>query len=144
MIKHFGFTGDEAIGWIRICRPGSIIGPQQQYVLKYYEVMNSQSSNNSSAMKVPRPIKESVIKEIKEIPSSTKVTPRNIKTDHRPSRTLTPPKTAKGSQRTEKQETEQLSLQIKSISIAPKNPQPRKYNRPPTKDPPASNKRLLL
>lgn len=32
MMKKYGFTGDEAIGWLRICRPGSVIGPQQHYL----------------------------------------------------------------------------------------------------------------
>ena len=32
MMKHFGFTANEAMGWLRICRPGSIIGPQQQFL----------------------------------------------------------------------------------------------------------------
>jgi hypothetical protein len=31
-MKHFGFTAAELIGYIRVCRPGSIIGPQQQYM----------------------------------------------------------------------------------------------------------------
>ena len=35
LIKKYGFTGDEAIGWIRICRPGSIVGPQQKYLAEY-------------------------------------------------------------------------------------------------------------
>lgn len=32
IMKHFKFTAAEAIAWIRISRPGSIIGPQQQYM----------------------------------------------------------------------------------------------------------------
>ncbi|KAM4551077.1 dual specificity protein phosphatase CDC14AB-like [Odontesthes bonariensis] len=32
LIKHFRFTATEAIAWIRICRPGSIIGPQQNFL----------------------------------------------------------------------------------------------------------------
>ena len=32
MMKHIGFTANEAMGWLRICRPGSIIGPQQQFL----------------------------------------------------------------------------------------------------------------
>lgn len=35
MIKHFGFTAEEAIGYIRVCRPGSVIGPQQHYLVHY-------------------------------------------------------------------------------------------------------------
>ncbi|XP_075249268.1 uncharacterized protein LOC142341866 isoform X5 [Convolutriloba macropyga] len=32
IMKHYKFTAAEAIAWIRICRPGSIIGPQQHYM----------------------------------------------------------------------------------------------------------------
>jgi len=32
LIKHFRMTAAEVIGWIRLARPGSIIGPQQQYL----------------------------------------------------------------------------------------------------------------
>ncbi|KAM9720327.1 dual specificity protein phosphatase CDC14AB-like isoform 2-T2 [Menidia menidia] len=32
LMKHFRFTAAEAVAWIRICRPGSIIGPQQNFL----------------------------------------------------------------------------------------------------------------
>jgi cell division cycle 14 len=32
VMKHFGFTAKECIGWFRICRPGSVLGPQQYYM----------------------------------------------------------------------------------------------------------------
>ena len=32
MIKHHGFSADEAMGYIRVARPGSVIGPQQLYL----------------------------------------------------------------------------------------------------------------
>lgn len=32
MIKHYGYTAKETIAWCRLCRPGSIVGPQQQYL----------------------------------------------------------------------------------------------------------------
>lgn len=32
IMKHFKFTAAELIAWCRICRPGSIIGPQQNYL----------------------------------------------------------------------------------------------------------------
>jgi cell division cycle 14 len=32
MMKHYGFSAREVIAWCRVCRPGSIIGPQQQYL----------------------------------------------------------------------------------------------------------------
>ena len=35
LIKHFGFTAEEAIGYIRVVRPGSVIGLQQNYLLAH-------------------------------------------------------------------------------------------------------------
>ena len=32
MMKHHGFTARQAMGWLRIVRPGSVIGPQQQFL----------------------------------------------------------------------------------------------------------------
>ncbi|KAH0516019.1 Dual specificity protein phosphatase CDC14A [Microtus ochrogaster] len=32
VMKHYRFTHAEIIAWIRICRPGSIIGPQQHFL----------------------------------------------------------------------------------------------------------------
>ncbi|XP_028450154.1 dual specificity protein phosphatase CDC14AB-like [Perca flavescens] len=32
LMKHYRFTAAEAIAWNRICRPGSIIGPQQNFL----------------------------------------------------------------------------------------------------------------
>lgn len=39
LMKHFGFTAQEVIAWIRIARPGSIIGPQQHFVCDMQAVM---------------------------------------------------------------------------------------------------------
>ncbi len=35
LMKHYKFTAAEAIAWLRICRPGSVIGPQQNYLEEY-------------------------------------------------------------------------------------------------------------
>jgi hypothetical protein len=32
-MKHYQFPARAFLGWIRICRPGSILGPQQQFLL---------------------------------------------------------------------------------------------------------------
>lgn len=32
VIKNYRFPAPDFIGWIRICRPGSVLGPQQQYL----------------------------------------------------------------------------------------------------------------
>lgn len=31
-MKHYGFPADAFIGYIRIARPGSVLGPQQQFL----------------------------------------------------------------------------------------------------------------
>lgn len=38
-MKHFGFPPAPFIGWIRVARPGSILGPQQQYLIQMDEKM---------------------------------------------------------------------------------------------------------
>jgi cell division cycle 14 len=32
MMKHYGYSAREATAWCRICRPGSVVGPQQQFL----------------------------------------------------------------------------------------------------------------
>jgi cell division cycle 14 len=39
VMKHVGFPPADFIGWIRIARPGSILGPQQQYLCNMDETM---------------------------------------------------------------------------------------------------------
>jgi cell division cycle 14 len=33
-IKHYHFNAADFIGWIRLCRPGSVLGPQQFFLLE--------------------------------------------------------------------------------------------------------------
>lgn len=33
-MKHYKFPAAFFIGWIRICRPGSILGPQQHFLIE--------------------------------------------------------------------------------------------------------------
>ena len=42
LMKHYHFTAEEVIGYIRICRPGSIIGPQQDF-LKVWPLLSLQA-----------------------------------------------------------------------------------------------------
>ncbi|XP_029002882.1 dual specificity protein phosphatase CDC14AB isoform X3 [Betta splendens] len=39
LMKHYHFTAGEAIAWIRICRPGSVIGPQQNFLEEKQSVL---------------------------------------------------------------------------------------------------------
>ena len=41
VMKHYRFPAAAFIGWIRICRPGSVLGPQQQWLNKMEETMFS-------------------------------------------------------------------------------------------------------
>ncbi|RHY35519.1 hypothetical protein DYB32_000043 [Aphanomyces invadans] len=41
MMKHEQFTAREVIGWLRLCRPGSVIGPQQDFMEEVQDFMRS-------------------------------------------------------------------------------------------------------
>merc|ERR1711871_1859535 len=41
-MKHYGFPGRAYIGWNRICRPGAILGPQQQFLVEMHHEMRQQ------------------------------------------------------------------------------------------------------
>ena len=45
MMKHKLFSASEAIAWLRICRPGSVIGPQQQYLERMQDRMHQCGSD---------------------------------------------------------------------------------------------------
>jgi cell division cycle 14 len=38
-MKHYHFSAAEFIGWIRLARPGSILGPQQNYLIEIEKTM---------------------------------------------------------------------------------------------------------
>lgn len=35
LMKYEGFSAEEAIAWLRLCRPGSVLGPQQQFLIQF-------------------------------------------------------------------------------------------------------------
>jgi cell division cycle 14 len=115
MIKNFGFTGHEAIGWIRICRPGSIIGPQQRYVTKYYEKISAPKPPAFSTPKKTSSERAAVTQSI-HIPTKTL---RNAMTSKEP----------RGTKQTVKRGKDEDDLTITTVALTPKYPQPRKYNR---------------
>jgi len=41
-MKHYYFPAADFIGWIRIARPGSILGPQQNYLIEIEKTMREQ------------------------------------------------------------------------------------------------------
>ena len=40
LLKHFGLTAAEAIAWCRICRPGAVVGPQQQFLEEHEDELH--------------------------------------------------------------------------------------------------------
>lgn len=60
LMKHYRLTAKEVIGWMRICRPGMVIGPQQQFLEKLQgimwqegDAMRSAAAEKMSSMPVP-------------------------------------------------------------------------------------------
>jgi cell division cycle 14 len=45
-MKHYYFPAAGFIGWIRIVRPGSILGPQQNYLIEMEKVMREEGVNS--------------------------------------------------------------------------------------------------
>jgi cell division cycle 14 len=41
-MKHYYFPAADFIGWIRIARPGSILGPQQNYLIEMEKTMREE------------------------------------------------------------------------------------------------------
>lgn len=46
IIKHYHFNAADLIGWIRICRPGSVLGPQQFFLLEMEEMLKAEGSKS--------------------------------------------------------------------------------------------------
>ncbi|CAB1314190.1 unnamed protein product [Coregonus sp. 'balchen'] len=54
LMKHYHFTAAETIAWIRVCRPGSVIGPQQHFLEERQAAMWMQGDMQRSQQKQPR------------------------------------------------------------------------------------------
>ncbi len=52
MMKHHGFSAEEAMGWIRVARPGSVLGPQQHYLLHKQDVMRQNAAIASAVASI--------------------------------------------------------------------------------------------
>jgi protein-tyrosine phosphatase len=52
MMKHYGYTAKETIAWCRICRPGCIVGPQQQYLLSIEARMFQEGAQFREKLKI--------------------------------------------------------------------------------------------
>lgn len=52
LIKHFNFDSREAIAWARICRPGSVIGPQQSFLEQHEQLLRVLDKRNHHSMNI--------------------------------------------------------------------------------------------
>jgi cell division cycle 14 len=59
-MKHFRFPAAAFIGWIRICRPGSVLGPQQQWLNMMQDKMFQLGEATS-------PIQKTLDKDVKQL-----------------------------------------------------------------------------
>ena len=59
LMKHYRMTAKEVIGWMRICRPGMVIGPQQEFLEYIQSIMWQQGDamrTKSSQLTSPLPL----------------------------------------------------------------------------------------
>lgn len=52
-MKHFNFPADAFIGYIRIARPGSILGPQQQFLCEVQEEIFKKGNDYRKKFNIP-------------------------------------------------------------------------------------------
>ena len=45
-MKHYHFNAADFIGWIRIARPGSILGPQQHFLIEMEKIMKEKGKDS--------------------------------------------------------------------------------------------------
>lgn len=57
MMKHYRMTAKEVIGWMRICRPGMVIGPQQEFLDHIQAIMWQEGDlMRSKSEQLPSPL----------------------------------------------------------------------------------------
>lgn len=55
LVTKYGFTPESAIAWTRICRPGSVIGDQQDWLLRYFEKRSTCFKQNKHSPETDKP-----------------------------------------------------------------------------------------
>ena len=70
MMKHHGFTAREAMGWLRIVRPGSVIGDQQQFLCDMEALMRQRGAAFPARRRAPKPA-DGGLQEVEEYVAAT-------------------------------------------------------------------------
>lgn len=86
IMKHYRMTAKEVIGWMRICRPGMVIGPQQQFLEKLQGIMWKEgdamrsrlsASENTS---IPMPMQEQYYPAVEKLVAPSSPSSRSMST----------------------------------------------------------------
>eukprot|EP01135_Chromosphaera_perkinsii_P010094 Nk52_evm19s2011 gene=Nk52_evmTU19s2011 len=112
MMKHFKFTAPEAIAWLRVCRPGSVIGPQQLFLEEQQAKMwRAGESMQTRSVSVSTRTKQEMVS-LQSSLSSTKKKSQE-------SKDLVRPKSVKfsGSVRTAAESEEMLTDSLQGVKI---------------------------
>lgn len=66
LVKHFSFTALEAIAWLRLCRPGSVIGHQQKWLEEKQEFLwaEGEKYRKKHNIKQPQPLEYGIYSNI--------------------------------------------------------------------------------
>lgn len=64
MMKEFGLTAGECMGWMRVCRPGSVIGPQQLYLVEKQKMCWGLSASNGVHLTPQKEEKKSSVRKL--------------------------------------------------------------------------------
>eukprot|EP00775_Hariotina_reticulata_P004251 gene4251-4502_t len=72
IMKHYRFTAEEVLGYIRICRPGSVIGPQQNFIKDIQHIMWAEGDTyRATNGPNPPPLPEVVMSQSSDFGSSS-------------------------------------------------------------------------
>lgn len=79
-MKHYRFCAADFIAWIRVLRPGSILGPQQYYLLQMQKEMFKLCDSSPIFQTLPPEYKEySLLSEMTDQKPETKMTKEELK-----------------------------------------------------------------
>lgn len=60
-MKHYRFPAADFIGWIRIARPGSILGPQQHFLIEVQDSMRKRGENSMIWSQIKDSVEEHIV-----------------------------------------------------------------------------------
>eukprot|EP01062_Namystynia_karyoxenos_P031624 TRINITY_DN2344_c0_g5_i1.p1 TRINITY_DN2344_c0_g5~~TRINITY_DN2344_c0_g5_i1.p1 ORF type:complete len:747 (+),score=206.60 TRINITY_DN2344_c0_g5_i1:108-2243(+) len=88
LIKHYGFSAPAAIAWMRICRPGSVLGPQQHYLCEAEPRIRRRlrriCHQHAAAEAAPAPLQPSPVKRSRGAPQPQREEARSVPLPQRP------------------------------------------------------------